>query len=273
MTCDETKILLADYLSRSMGEAQELAFDAHLATCDACRAEAGRLSTLWTSLGLLPFEEPSANLSSRFYEMLAAYRHGLESAPQRSWREKLAAFWPKQPAWQMAVSFALLAVGVVIGGTVGFELRPGQHEQPAGPELAQLRGEVNGMRQLVALSLMQQQSASERLRGVSWAYRVEPSDTEVLSQLLTTVNQDPNVNVRLAAVDALHAFGSSPVMRSAIIQAISKQTAPLAQIALIDLLVDLKEKQAAPELRALAANSSTDAGVRQHANQALERLK
>ena len=33
------------------------------------------------------------------------------------------------------------------------------------------------MRQLVALSLMQQQSASDRLRGVSWAYQVEPSDT------------------------------------------------------------------------------------------------
>src|SRR5579864_5557054 len=87
MTCEETKILLADYLSQSMGEAQELTFDAHLATCDACRAEAGRLRALWTSLGLLPFEEPSANLSSRFYETLAAYRHGLESVPQRSWRE------------------------------------------------------------------------------------------------------------------------------------------------------------------------------------------
>ncbi len=219
------------------------------------------------------FEEPSANLSSRFYETLAAYRHGLESAPRPGWREKLAAFWPKQPAWQMGVSFALLVIGVVIGGTVGYEMRPGQREQPAGPELAQLRGEVNNMRQLVALSLMQQQSASERLQGVSWAYRVEPSDTEVLSQLLTTVNQDSNVNVRLAAVDALHAFGSSPVMRSAIVQAMSKQTAPLVQIALIDLLVDLKEKQAAPELRALAADPATDAGVRQHATQSLERLK
>ena len=40
--------------------------------------------------------------------------------------------------------------------------------------------------------------------------------------MLTTVNQDPNVNVRLAAVDALHAFGSSPVMRSAIMQSIRK---------------------------------------------------
>ena len=59
------------------------------------------------------------------------------------------------------------------------------------------------MRQMVALSLMQQQSAGERLRGVSWAYRVESSDTEVLSALLYTVNNDQSVNVRMAAVEAL----------------------------------------------------------------------
>ena len=129
------------------------------------------------------------------------------------------------------------------------------------------------MRQMVALSLMQQQSASERLRGVSWAYRVESSDTEVLAALLTTVNQDPNVNVRLAAVDALHAFGSSAVMRSAIVQAIPKQTTPLVQMVLIDLLADLKEKEAVPELRTLANNPAVDAGVRQRAGLALEKLQ
>ena len=129
------------------------------------------------------------------------------------------------------------------------------------------------MRQMVALSLLQQQSASERLRGVSWAYRVEPSDTEVLSALLTAVNQDPNVNVRLAAVDALHAFGSSPVTRNAIIRAIPRQTTPLVQIALLDLLVDLKEKEAAPELRKLSTDEAVNGGVRQHARWALEKLQ
>ena len=126
---------------------------------------------------------------------------------------------------------------------------------------------------MVALSLLQQQSASERLRGVSWANQAPPSDTEVLSALLTTVNQDQNVNVRLAAVDALHEFGASPVTRAAIVQSISKQGTPLVQIALIDLLVDLKEKQAEPELTQLAANQKIDNAVRQHAQWALGRLQ
>ena len=52
------------------------------------------------------------------------------------------------------------------------------------------------------------------------------------------------MNVRLAAVDALHGFGASPVTRTAMIQSIRKQDQPLVQIALIDLLVDLHETEA-----------------------------
>jgi len=112
------------------------------------------------------------------------------------------------------------------------------------------------MRQLVALSLMQQQSASERLRGVTWAYRAEPSDREVLGALVTAVNHDTNVNVRLAAVDALRRFAASPETRRAVIEALPSQTTPLVQVALIDLLVDFKDRDAATELRKLAAEES-----------------
>lgn len=275
MTCDEAKLLLPDYWSQTLSDQDDLAFEEHIAACQACRAEAERLGALWKSLALIPASsadfDPSANLRGRFYDTLSAYRQGLESAPRRSMRDRVLALWPREPSWQMAVSFALLVIGIGIG----FELRPGNpHPAPAADtEISQLRGEVNNMRQMVALSLLQQQSASERLRGVSYAYRVQPSDTEVLSALLATVNQDSNVNVRLAAVDALHAFGASPVVRTAIIQSIQKQTAPLVQVALIDLLVDLKEAQAAPELEKISRDSQIDGGVRQHAQWALGKLQ
>ena len=268
MNCEEARTLLAEYWSQNLEGTQELAFEAHLEVCDACRAETERLGGLWKNLALLPAEEPGKRLRGRFYETLAAYRQGSESAPRGKWRERLVAFWPKQPLWQMGAAAALLIAGLA----GGFELGAGK-TATAGPEVAQLRSEVNSMRQLVALSLMQQQSAGERLRGVNWAYQVAPSDTEVLAALLTAVNQDASVNVRLAAADALHAFASSPVTRDAVIQAIPRQTEPLVQVALIDLLVDLKEKEAVPKLRVLASDQAADAGVRQRASWALERLQ
>jgi hypothetical protein len=245
-----------------------------LSTCPTCRKETERLGALWASLALIPATsdefEPSANLRTRFYDTLGGFQHGMASAPKREgWRDKLIALWPKQPAWQMATSFALLVVGL----GVGYTLRSGEVKTPVNPEVAQLHEEVTNMRQMVALSLMQQQSASERLRGVSYAYQVPSSDTQTLTALLATVNTDANVGVRLAAVDALRAFGNSPVTRTAIVQSIQKQDAPLVQIALLDLLVDLKVKEAVPELSKLATDEKADASVRQHAKWATERLQ
>ena len=279
MTCDESKLLLSEYWSHSLGEAEELAFEAHIAACDACRRDAEQLGALWRSLALIPAEEPGPQMRTRFYDSLTAFRQGLESAPKHGLRERLMALWPKQPAWQMAVSFALLVIGV----GVGYEMRPGQgtpaqirpgvETASADTQVAQLRGEISNMRQMVALSLLQQQSAGDRLRGVSYAYQVPSSDTQVLSALLATVNTDQNVNVRLAAVDALHGFGASPVMRAAVIQSIRKQDQPMVQIALIDLLVDLRETEARPELAKLAADDKVNEAVQQHAKVAMEKLQ
>jgi anti-sigma factor RsiW len=262
MTCEEIETRLAEYWSLTLSQEDEIAVEAHLAGCDACRAEAERLGMLWRDLARLPAPEPGAGVRERFYETLAAYRDGAASAPPVTWGQR----WWRHPAWQIAAGVALL----LAGAGAGFSVRS---SQTANAEVAQLRGEVGNMRQLVALSLLQQQSASDRLRGVSWAYRVEPSDTEVLSALLTAVNHDPNVNVRLAAVDALHPFAASPVTRDAVIQALGRQTAPIVQVALIDLLVDLKETEAAPELQKVVTDSSTDDGVRQRAQWALEKLQ
>ena len=60
--------------------------------------------------------------------------------------------------------------------------------------------------------------------------------------------------------------------RTAIIQSIPKQTSPLVQIALIDLLVDLKVTDAAPALKQLSLDPAVDASVRERAKAALGKL-
>jgi hypothetical protein len=274
MNCDEVKGRLVDCWNQGLDEEDALAVEGHLAACQACAAEAERLGDLWLGLGALPTEEPRPALRGRFHEALDSYRGGLESARQRSWWAPVVALWPSRPAGQMALSIALLMVGLLAGLGLGYAVRlEGNGPRGANSEIAQLRGEVDSMRQMVALSLLQQQSAGERLRGVSWANRVESPDTEVLSALLDSVNHDPNVNVQLAAIDALHAFGSSPVTRRAVVRAISTQQVPLVEIALIDLAADLREEEAAPQLRRLAEDSSADAGVRERAKWALEKVQ
>ena len=254
MKCEDVKPLMADYWAGHLEGAEQSAYETHLESCDSCRAEAARLETLWRGLALLPHEEPGGAVRGRFYDTLRAYRQGMDAHPRWRW-----------PVWQIAAAAALLLIGVAAGYL--------SQSNQRGEEMAELRGEVANMRQLVALSLLQQQSASERLRGVSWAYRSDSNNTEVLDALVTAINHDTSVNVRLAAVDALHAFAGSPVTRRAIVESLPRQNTPLVQVALIDLLVDLKDREAAAGLRALAGGASVNDGVRERAQWALERLQ
>ena len=225
--------------------------------------DAEALNTMWERMGEWRDEEPGPAVRARFYHMLEAYEEGRREAGA----VKRGAFWSwlRQPVWQFAAAACLVGIGVFAGTMV--HGRSGDRQ-----EVATLRSEVQNMRQLVALSLLQQQSASDRLKGVTWSYRVEPSDTEVLSALLRTVNNDANVNVRLSAVDALRTFGDSPVARRGIAQSLPKQTSPLVQVALLELIRDLNARDAYQQVRALAESSETDDTVRQRATRVAAQL-
>ena len=137
-----------------------------------------------------------------------------------------------------SLQFAL-SLGLLCAGLVGGHLATVREH--TNPEISQLRGEIHNMRQLVTLSLLQQQSASDRLQGVNWSYRAEQSDTEVLSALLHTINQDQSVNVRLAAVDACGILATVLSRERGWCNHSAKQTSPLIQISVIELLVELRE--------------------------------
>jgi hypothetical protein len=276
MKCEQVKERLADYWARTLPARDLGVLERHFESCAACRQEAEQLGEVWRKAGLLPAldPEPSPELRARFYEALGAYQEGIAEGRQHSVGRRLAevwkSWWPQRPAFQFAASLAMLTLGMAVGWTL--RTPGGTPPGGAGSELAQLREELSGMRQLVTLSLLQQQSSSERLRGVTYAYQAEKSDVEVLAALLQTVNHDPNVNVRLAAVDALATFASSPVARRGIVHAIAKQDSPLVQIALLDQVVQMRERSALPAIEKLAQESSVEE-VKQRARWAIAKLQ
>ena len=256
MNCEEARTQFVDYWRGTLEDATG-EFDTHLASCERCKAEAEELKDLWGTLGALPEEDPSLGLRVRFYDSLRAWRQHESERRQPFW-------WLRHPAFQAACAVAILVIGIGTGYLV-------RGRDTA--EVSQLRGEVYNMRQLVALSLLQQQSASDRLRGVNFAYRVEQSDPQVLSALLTTVNHDPSVNVRLAAVDALRNFNDSPVGRKGVVQSLAKQDSPLVQIAILDQIVELHEKSAVSAIQFLLSSQNVSPDVRQRAQWALKQLQ
>ena len=257
MICERIREQIPECLAGRLDHAARQRLVAHLETCPACRAELAELNAVWRGMGSLPEPEPDPAVRARFIEVLEAYQAGRASGLGRAAQPPHS-----RHIWQAALACALLVAGVFLGRYVD-----------AGPDVAQLKGQVENLRQLVTLSLLQEQSPSSRLRGVTYSYQMARPDAQVEQALLYAVNHDSNVNVRLSAVDALEKYAANPQIRRGLADAVPVQDSPLVQIALMDLLVQLNDKEAAPALRQLAQDAQADNQVRQHAAWAIQRME
>ncbi|HUR32644.1 MAG TPA: HEAT repeat domain-containing protein [Vicinamibacterales bacterium] len=274
MRCEEVRERFAEYLAGSLDAGDATALEQHVASCAECQAEYAGVEVLWRALADVPAPPvPSNRMRERFSATLAAERASADRRPAsrlargRTWAPRS---WTGEPLVQMALAASLLLVGVLVGRAL-----PGRGAvavpQPAS-EIAEVRSELRDMRQMLTLSLLQQQSATERLRGVNWTAQIDQPGTEVVSALLDTLLHDPNVNVRLAAVDALRRFSDRADVRLGTKRAIVDTSSPLLQVAVIDFMVDTRDPQAPALFRSLTQDASVDEAVRGRAQWGLDQF-
>jgi len=266
MRCEDIKKSFPDYL---VGELEKSAADAiqtHIADCAACRQELEDMSAVWTKLGVLPEEHPSNGLRERFYRNLEEYKAEMNrEKPLHHLKQFFASLFYRfrsgRPAYQWVLGFIPLFIGLILGYIM---FSKGQDTD--------LRREIQEMRQMLAVSLLDQRSPTERLRGVNLSYGLKNPDNRTIEALLDTLNNDPSVNVRLAAVDALYLFYNSPQVREGIIQSLTRQDSPILQVALVDLLVSVQERQALESFKKLMAANKLDPKVKQKLEQGIKEL-
>lgn len=145
---------------------------------------------------------------------------------------------------------------LVVGGWVGYVVSQ-RHEQ----RIAEIESRIDGMMAMMENEL----SASQRLRGVNVVMTLDRPDDEIVAALLKLMNDDPNSNVRLAALEALGRFVDEQQVRRGIIDALPKQRDPVVQIALIQLLVKIREKQVLDDLQKIVDDEETIQAVRDQA--------
>ena len=262
MRCEEIHAHLADHLAGTLAPDVSGEVAAHLRTCRTCGVEAEGLDETWQMLGTVAADRPNSGaMRARLDAALVGYQHGLRVESARPARFAQITTY----GMRFAAAAAVLVLGVIIG-------RQTAPPPAVDPQLAMLREELRDMRQMVTLSLLQQQSASERLKGVSFTTQIEQPGSEVTLALLDTLIHDPNVSVRLATIDALKRFAARDNVRLGMIEALARQTSPLVQIALIDFLVDTNGRDAADTLRRLSSDPMVDQAVRGRATEALQQI-
>jgi anti-sigma factor RsiW len=268
MKCEQIGELLPDYLQGNLDEEQNEIVELHTAQCADCRDEV----SIWKKLAMLPVEQPSAASRARFEAMLHAYQTGRSDRVSARFGRAAGSNifqWLRTPVGVVAWSAALLVIGIFAGNYFGN--RP-THPIANQDEIAAMHTELTNMRQLVVLSMLQQQSASERLQGVSWSQREAHLDPQVMSALLHTLRFDGSVDVRLAALNALSRHAGQPQVHKGVLDALQEQQSPLVQVALIDLLTEWRDPDAAQRLRNFEQTPNLNPTVKQRAEWAVSKL-
>ncbi len=208
------------------------------------------LHTISEQLERIEFPAPSPELDVQFYQMLAGEKRLHERQSTKSW----FTFPSLSPV------FAFASVTFIAGILLGyFLIRPAASSTE---QIQVLTTEINGLREMVMLSLLEKESATDRLKAVSLSQEMREVSSSVTRALITTLNNDPNVNVRLAALDALVPYVSDSNVRTDLIKSITVQESPLVQLALADVMAALQEKSSVKEFRRLLDDDRTPEEVK-----------
>ncbi len=165
----------------------------------------------------------------------------------------------------IAAGFAFLLVGLTIGLLIN-------RQNIDNNQISAMRNDLQEMKEMVALNNLKNESASDRIMAAYQVKQLDKADNELLDALINTLTMDNNVNVRMAAADALYKFGDNDKVRNAFINSLSIEKDPNLEIKLIDMLVNLREKRALPALQNVMNNDEKLDVVRQRAAQGMSKL-
>lgn len=294
MHCKEIQAVLIEYLDQSLDKGVAAVVKKHIDSCTACQQEVREVQELFQAMKDSSLEKPSGALRDNFNTLLqselnmVSMSHLLEENAtdtagrtderQGRWsggsgtrqrsagsgHGKLLPF--SNPVWKVAAAILLLVGGAWIGAVY-------QEKKDAKPDqLTALQKEVKEMKQVLLFSLIDDESASQRIKAVSYAEEMSNPDQPVVDALMNTLNNDRNANVRLAALYSLARWADNRTVRDSLVLSLGKQTEPIVQIVLINLLAEKRETRAIAPMKAILSNGKALKEVREAAQKGLKVL-
>lgn len=198
---------------------------------------------------------PSTRLDDQFYSVLAALSANQPEEKKPNEKATLSLF----PHWSNLFTRLALAASLLMVGFVGGYFLKGPSQDKSVDQLSQ---QVSELKEMMMLSMLEKESATERLKAVSLTSDMNQVSKKVTDALFKTLNGDENVNVRLAALDVLMNYAKDSEVRTGLIKSISVQDSPLVQVALAELMVTLQEKKSVTELKKLLQSDKTPKEVK-----------
>ena len=188
-------------------------------------AEMEELEMLWNQQLSTPLTDMKSQPEcERFSERLQAYEQGLLDKPAT-----VTGFPDRRNRWQLWVG----AIAALLLVTLGID----QFNYHNSLKTQRMNGEIAQLKEMLALTLIRQNTATDRIDGVVMASDLNSPEPALIDELIRMLNADPSVNVRLAALKSLEPLSENPVIRKSLIQAIEQQSSSLVTLNICKVLM------------------------------------
>ena len=187
----------------------------HLEHSSELQAELLFIESFWTN-DVKPLVMPSDKLDVNFYQMLSRAQSAQQDTVQQN---DYRAPSPEQPlslvdkvkSWFMPTPIAQFATLTLVF-VLGFNLNQAPNKEQNNEAYSVLQQDISSLTTVLAMSMLQKDSASERLSGVAYSRQTDLSNPLLVKQLIALLARDKSTSVRLAIINSLGkltSFGSS----------------------------------------------------------------
>lgn len=256
--------LVIGWLDNDLSPSQEKELDKLIAEGIISSVDLDEFRKMYFDMQQIPSPEPPETMPVNFYRWLNKHTHTNPLSITKI-LSGIYSYFDRMRIRRTAFAFLILVIGFTAG--LAYHVNTIRTR-----EIRNLNDEIVSMKSMMVLTLLEQSSSFDRLKAVSLSAGIDNRDEQVMNALFNTLNNDPNVNVRLAALEALATRGKNPKVRKMLVQSIDRQQSPIIQVAMADVMLNLDDKNSIPELRQLLNKTDLNETVRQHIQHTITKL-
>lgn len=216
----------------------------------------------WNELDTLDTEVPSSGMDDAFYESLSKiakekpHAPDTEVIPLTSNKTKIFSLQ------RLGIAMTFL-VGLALGGYLDIF-------NGVDSTTPQTNFDKPGLVRFASLEYTPR--AGDRIKGINNTKNRSDLDARILHALNDVICHDPNINVRLTAVETLVSYWDSPEAREILIKSIPYQNSPIVQLELADIMISLEAKTSSDKWNQLLSSSQVDPDIRSQLENTLKEI-
>ncbi len=263
MNKETAKILIQKFHEASLTDSENELLETYIENGWIELEELEDLKAIHENLVLEESEIPSKEMQQVFYQNLEKEKSTLAniSASKTNWWNKF--FSPNFAKVNWGFGMIALLVGLFLGNFF---------KSDSTEKIDVLAAQLQQTQETMMMALLEKESSRDRLKAVKISNEMTDASGPVIEALLRTLNNDENVNVRLAAIEALADFSQNPKVRKGLIDAIQYQDSPMVQLTLAELMVFLQDKRSVDEFKNLMDKKEIPPEIKDQLNEKIKVL-